>query len=219
MNVEELRQYIFAIANKDQTGNLPSPDQFNSFLARANEDKFRIEYGLRENLQNGIYYQNSQNSTDALLPFITPVTLSTTTPGEFTLPPDYVHVSSIAYLDGARRSMVMIVNEDEYNNLVSSPVVPPTKKYPVAKFMNNKLYVWPQDTSVEFVYLKMPRTPVWRYTIVNDEEVYNPLTSVQLEWMPIYHIDIARLILGYLGVTFREADLEQYAMKTQAQGQ
>lgn len=219
MTVEELRQYIFAIANKDQTGNLPSPEQFNSFLARANEDKFRIEYGLRENLQNGIYYQNSQNSTDALLPFIIPVTLNTTTPGEFDLPVDYVHVSSIAYIHGGKRSMVMIVNEDEYNNLVSSPVVPPTPKYPVAKFMNNKLYVWPQDTSIEFVYLKMPATPVWGYTVVNDEPVYNPATSVQLEWKPIYHIDVARIILGYLGVEFREADLEQYAMKTQAQGQ
>jgi hypothetical protein len=219
MTVEELRVYIYAIANKDQTGNLPTPAEFNSYLARANEDKFRIEYGLRENLQNNIAYQNSQDSTDALAPFLTQAPLTTLVPGQFALPADYVHVSSIAYIDNARRNMVMIVNEDEYNGLINNPIIPPTTKYPIAKFMGSSIFVQPGVTAIDMVYLRMPRTPVWGYTTVNDEPVYNPATSVQLEWKPIYHIDIARLVMGYMSIEFRDQEFEQYAIKTQTTGQ
>ncbi len=219
MTVEELRIFIFAIANKDMTGNLPTPSEYNSFLARGVEDKFRFEYGLRQ-IQNGVYYQNSQNSTDALMKFITSVSISATVPGVFVLPVDYVHVSSVGYVDNGIRRMVEILNEDEWNYRLNSPVTPPTSKYPIARFVSGAIVVYPQTVgSIEFVYLRKPTSPVWNYSIVNDEPVYNSIGSVQIEFPDIYHIDIARIILSYMGIEFKDGELLQYAEMGKNTGQ
>jgi len=211
MTVEELRVFIYAIANKDQTGDMPTPAEYNSYLARANEDLFRYQYGLREQ-RNNVFYQNSQDSTDFFNKFITAQPINATLPGIFTIPSNYVHASSMAHVhDGARRS-ITILNEDEWNASINNPVTPPTAKYAIASFIQGLIRVMPASISqVELSYIRRPVTPVWGFTIVNDEAVYNPATSVQIEYEDIYHIDMARIILSYMGITFRDADLLQYA--------
>ncbi len=219
MTVEELRLFIFSIANKDQTGNLPTPEQYNVFLARAVEDKFRLEYGLRQ-VDNGVYYQNSQNSTDALSKFITVTPTVALLPGTFVLPANYVHLSSLSHIDDGKYRVITVLNEDEWNNRLSNPITPPTLKYPIAKFVAGTLIVYPTTiASVNIAYLRKPVNPVWGSTIVNDEPVYNAATSTQIEFPDIYHIDIARIILSYLGIEFKDMELLQYAEMGKNTGQ
>lgn len=219
MNVNQLKEFIYSIANKDQSGNLPTPEQFNLYLARANEDKFRIEYGLREQAGNEKFWQASQNTTDALSKFVVFGALTSVAQGKFSLPANYVHMSSLSWFNGTKRVSVMIINDDEYANLISNPIIPPTNDYPIARFVSYQVWTDPPLPSLDASYLRMPVTPVWGYNIVNDEPVYDPATSVQLEWADIYHIDFAAIILGYMGIQFREQELEQYAIKVQQTGQ
>lgn len=221
MTVEELRIFLYTIANKDQSGDLPSPEQLNSLLARATEEKFIIEYGLRSN-QNGIFFQNSQNSTDALAPFLVATVINQTLPGVFVVPADYVHLSSVGATHNGKRVVVTVVNDDEWNDRVDSPLTPATDKYPIARFVSagtaRLISVMPATVmSIFFNYLKKPVDPVWGYTIVNDEPVYNSATSVQMEFAPMYHLDIAKLILSYLGIEFRDEYLSQFAEMSKAQ--
>jgi hypothetical protein len=72
---------------------------------------------------------------------------------------------------------------------------------------------------VNFDYLRLPSTPIWGATIVNDQYVYNPNTSVQLEWSDIYHLDIANLILGYAASNLRDGTLMQVAQQRKISGQ
>lgn len=220
MTVEELRIFINAIANKDQTGNAMTPSEYNSYLARANEDKFRFEYGLRERgPQNPIYFQSNQNSTDALRPFVSDATIIAATPTLFILPTDYIHLISAANYIGTSPRPITFVNRDEMNQIQIDPIAFPTEDYPYGTVERSQMVIYPSTIDgVYFTYLRRPTTPVWGYTIINDEAIYNPVTSTQLEWNSVYHIDIARLILAYLGINFRDSDLLTYAEQVKANG-
>lgn len=220
MTVEELRIFINAIANKDQTGNAMTPSEYNSYLARANEDKFRMEYGIRERGPNKpIYWQNSQDSTDALRPFILTSTILTAGPNIIPLPANYVHfVAAANYVDGLPQP-ITIVNRDEMNQVRIDPIAFPTEDYPYGTIDGNTILVYPSSIDrIDLTYLRRPTQPVWGYTIVNDEAIYNPATSTQLEWKEMYHIDIARFILSYIGINFRDQELLTYAEQIKATG-
>lgn len=218
MDVNELKIFIEAIANRDQTGNSLTPDEFNSYLARANEDKFRIETGIRE-VQTPIFFQSNQTSTDAMRPFIVPASLPVTN-GIFTIPADYRHFLSMRYVaPSSRNRIITALNTNEFDAILDDPVTIPTEEHPYATQRSDIVEVAPASISlVRFTYLKKPPIPFWGFTIINDEAIYDPTTSIQLGWADIYHIDIARIILVYLGVNFRDQDLTQYAIASKAQG-
>ena len=43
-------------------------------------------------------------------------------------------------------------------------------------------------------------------------------SSVEYEWEAHLHMDLTRMILGYIGINLREQQLEQYAEQHKAQG-
>lgn len=49
--------------------------------------------------------------------------------------------------------------------------------------------------AVEVTYLKKPVTPVWNYTIVNDEPVYQATGSVHLEWNELLMDSVVRYMV------------------------
>lgn len=208
MTVEELRIFINAIANKDQTGNSVTPDQYNAYLARANEDKFKQEVGYRMQADGSVYFDSNQVSTDALESFLSEAPLIGIA-GLYTLPGPYRHrVSLLTDVD----EKITFLDKQQFDAILNDPIDFPTDKYPYACMYNGKIRVAPLTvTSIKLSYLRKVLTPIWGFTIVNDEAIYNPVTSVQLEWPDIYHIDIARLILGYMGIQFNDVMLSQYA--------
>lgn len=207
MTVEQLRVFINAICNKDQTGNALSPDQYNSYLARANEDKFKQEAGYRLKQDGTIFFDASQVSTDALGPFLKETPL-TGISGMFTMPADYRHAISSLTADD---HIITMLTKQQFDSTKNDPIDFPTDKYPISCMYAGKLRVEPVSvTPINFSYLRKPAIPFWDFTIVNDEPIYAPATSVQLEWDDIFHIDIARFILSYMGVQFNDQFLSQY---------
>lgn len=220
MTVDELKQFIEAISNRNQSGNALTPDEFNIYLARANEDKFRIETGIRES-QTPIWFQSNQISTDALRPFIIRAILFGTS-GLFTIPNDYRHLISMYYKDpSGRQRIITPLNVDEFDAIIDHPVKAPSNEYPYASQYGSGIEVRPSSiTAIGFAYLRKPAIPVWGYTIDpnTDEPIYNSATSVQMEWEDIYQIDIARIILSYLSINFRDSELYQMAEASKKQG-
>lgn len=220
MNVEELRLFINAIANRDQTGNAITPEEYNTYLQRSTDDKFRIELGLREDadLDAKIFFDSSQISTDAMRPFMLNAAIAGAG-GLFAIPADYWHHEKSNYILNNRMRSITIVNRNQFDDLQDDPIKPPSAEYPIAKFEAGNLVVAPTTVAnITFRYLSKPVYPVWGYTIVNDEPVYNAATSTQLPWAEKYHIDVARIILGYLGINFRDNELLSYAMVTKSKG-
>ncbi len=204
MTVEEIRIFIYAIANRDATGNSPTPEEYNSYLARANEELFNM--GLRVEENGTITYDVGQVATDAYAPFLVDVPL-TGVNGIFALPADYRHTVCV---DRAGRPATMLT-KNQFDQIVIDPITPPSDKYPYCMVLNNKINWAPPTNTTLFTYLRKPLVPVWGFTIINDEPIYDPSTSVQLEWPDWYHLLYCKLILAYLGFNFRDNDLVGYS--------
>ena len=63
-------------------------------------------------------------------------------------------------------------------------------------------------------YINIPTAPNWAFTVVNNVEVYNPSSAVQLVLTEGTHKEIAHRILAYIGVTLREANIVEYGTTT-----
>lgn len=217
MTVEEIRIFINAITNRDQTGNSVTPDELNSYLGRANEDLFRVEVGLREQPNGLINFDNSQVSSDSLSTFLKEEQL-TGISGLFLLPADYRH--AVSGTNPANGKIITYLTKREFDEILTDAINIPTDKYPFGTFVDGKMKIAPATVSpIDFSYLRKPAIPIWGFTVVNDEAVYNPATSVQLEWRDIMHISFARIILGYMGINFRDEELLQYAEMVKAKGE
>lgn len=227
MTVEEIRLWVDFQLNKNQTGGTLSPEEYNLCLSWANQEYFKLKYGLPEQYRPGQplpaqAWAVSQENIDALSPFLKAKggrdypKLKIDIDGRADIPSDYVHYSSIRYNDKA----VEILSNDVIGNRLQSPIVYPDKKYPIGTFYAGYIQFYPKDLGyVDFDYLRLPSTPVWAYTIVNDVAVYNPTASIELEWSAIYHMDIANLILGYAANNLRDQLAIQLANNRKNTGQ
>lgn len=227
MTIDEIYQWVNLELNKSQTGGTLSPEEFNLAAKFANQQYFKIKYTLPEEYQVGNpvprqAYPLTQENIDALSPFLKakggkdypPLKLDKD--GRAELMSDYVHYSSIRF--GIRP--VEVVSNDVLGDRLFSSIVYPTETYPICCFYSGYIQFYPITMRfVNFDYLRMPETPVWGYTVVNDQPVYNPATSVQLEWSEIYHLDIANLILQYAANNLRDQLAIQIANNRKTTGQ
>lgn len=241
MNVQELLDYVNFRLNKDQTGQTMTPDQYNLLLRTINFTFFKWKYGLPEEYQIGAPFSRqawelTQKMTDDLSLFLVKMDgvegsqLLLDKNGVAALPDNYMHASSLNYWwfrnrPGCATAVkpkirpLEVMFDAQLGPVLSHPVRHPTYKYPVASFYNKKVRVWPNEIDhIEFNYLRLPRVPVYAYTITNDEPVYNAGGSVQLEWPDDNHEDIANLIMGLASDNIRSQQMKQSAELRKQQG-
>ena len=103
MTVEEIRSFLDYIANKEQTGNTMSPDEYNAALKSGIRDLVAMYYGIVQQYKPGsptpaIAWEVTQKVTDTLdvLKVIDEYSVALT--GKLTRPTDYMHHSSFMSL-------------------------------------------------------------------------------------------------------------------------
>lgn len=226
MNVDEIKKWVEYNLTKDQSGNTMSPSEYNICLKWANNELFKWKYSLPEQYAPGRplpsqAWSITQENIDALSPFLigrggkNHPQLKVDINGQALIPNDYIHHSSIRY----NGRPVEVVSNDVIGDRVTSSIVNPTEKYPICSFYESYIQFYPKVLSyVDFDYLRMPVTPIWAYTIINDEAVYNPSGSIQLEWKEQLHPDFANLVLQYATNNLREFNMNQIAQRRKTEG-
>lgn len=99
----------------------------------------------------------------------------------------------------------------------------PSLDYPIGQFRSENntriAEVWPKDIDVvHFEYYRQMEDPVWGFTLVNNEPVYDPASSTQLSLGETAHNDIANKILYKYGVAVDDTLAAQYAQQKEAMG-
>ena len=239
MNLQEIFDFINYTANKEQTGATCTPFQFQSFISAANIDYYNLKLGLPQEYKPGMTlprqaWETTQRITDDLRAFKVILGGETTAAqpvdanGQMVIPSDYWAMSTIRYkkaeVDGCTTNLfwrpVEVLKDADFNDRLSSVLKAPDYDYPICCFYNTYIQIYPKNLGyVTFTYLRRPVTPVYGYTIVNDVPVYDAATSTQFEFPENDHLDICRIILGYMGINIREQQLLQYAelMKTKGE--
>ncbi|MEE9337996.1 MAG: hypothetical protein V3U87_07955 [Methylococcaceae bacterium] len=226
ININELKIYIDYISNKEQSGNNYTPSQFNLLVKRGVEDIQRWLIGLEALYQPGnpapaVAYEVTQKVKDDLRWLKENPTLPVDNNGRMVIPSDYVYVTAITYKEikntdcGAKQTLrpVERIDDDKWANRLSSTIKKPTKQYPVCIFYDKDYVLFePKDLgSVEFSYIREMATAVWGYTLVDEVPVYKDTLSIDVDLPEILLNDLARIILGYMGINLREQELMQYA--------
>ena len=229
ININEIKQFIDFISNKEQSGTAYSISQFNIACQAANIDLFKLRYGLPEDYTPGMplprqAYEVTQKMKDDLRSCKEVVTLPVSN-GILTLPSDYVHKTALTYIKVTnsscgedpivKRKGIQFLDDDKFDGRCDAVIKAPTQDFPIANILKDSIRIEPKSIkSVEFSYLRTPNKPVWGYTNNNGIEQYNPSSSTDFEWNGILFTDISKIILSYLSINLRDNDLyaaiEQY---------
>jgi len=129
-------------------------------------------------------------------------------------------------IDGTPESLsrpVDVLREDQAADRLGNWIKRPTTKDPIAVVRkvttNDRMYVYPITIgAVDFHYYRLPEEPVFAYTISNDALVYNSEGSTEFEWPAQKHMDLARILLSYLGINLEHELLLQYAENQKTKG-
>ena len=231
MTLFEQWELVNYIANKDYGGNVITPDRFAQLCVVVNMDLFKVKMGLPEDYQLGApisrqYLDATQRLTDETRFLKTRVAAQAVTSGIVAFPGNYFGFDAIRYgyqrqVDGDPKVIwkpVEPLTEDEYSDRAGNSIKEPTAKNPVCVVRSNGIHIYPTIiVQVDFNYVRYPADPVFDYT-ENPGYITDGGSSVEYEWEAHLHMDLTRMILGYIGINLREQQLEQYAEQHKAQG-
>lgn len=214
------------VLNKTQTGNA-SPNRFNLAVDMANRSLFKRYEGISEVLDAGgsaMSYSESERIEKVLEIFKEKVTLYINSNGISAKPFDFVRDSAFTYISQSGNttsySPVKICNDIEFQEAQYSYIVPATKDNPVMRFVGNNMEFLPKNLiNVEMVYLRMPNTPYWAYTMVNNRPVYDSTNSVDIEFPDDIIDDITMLVVQYFGVSINKNETVAYTEQFKMRGQ
>lgn len=209
MTLDKAYTFLNFWINKSQGGFYP-PDQLDALVDRAQMALYDDYY---------IKYATSQRVDDALAPFKSVFTFTNVAGGLVVSPADYLDLLTVytASVDSTGRVVnrpVQIISEDQLPVRLNSQIVPVTVTDPIAFITTNwNLQLFPQvPQSGTVYYLRRPKAPFFSYTLVSGRViVYNPGSSVQLEWGDKDVNDILIKALDYIGINLSEQDVLQWA--------
>jgi len=232
MTLFQIYEFLEYVANKDYMGNVITPDRYAELIKIANLDLFKRKLGLPEDFQLGApisreYMDANKMQTSDLMHLKVRVANQTVTTGVVAYPAGYCVEDAIRYnyqrdVDGdpvVIPKTVEILTEDLYGARAGNWTKRPSTKNPVAVIRNDGIYIYPSSiTAVDFNYYKYPDEPVFDYNQETGYITYNSGGSTEFDWPERLHMDLARIILSYIGLNLREADLVQYAESQKAKG-
>jgi hypothetical protein len=241
MTLFEMFSLIKLICNKDYLGNVITPERFQQLIKLVNIDLFRNKYGLPEEYQPGKpipreYVEITLKVTDDLKAFKVFTPNVSLINGVLPYPQNYAHKDEVIYnfvktINKKSVSLprgVEVLRESQLATRLGNYTKRPTLLMPVGVMRSDGIHIYPTVvsdlnpvviTSVDFAYFRWPVDPVFGYNQMDGYITENSATSVQFEWPVDEHITLLAMILKWLGINLREADIVQIANQQLNTGQ
>lgn len=118
------------------------------------------------------------------------------------------------------RRGIKLVKDMEWDEMLDSDIMPPTKKRAIANMQSNFLQVEPKGllNLVNLTYIRNPIAPEWKYTVVNGRPVYDDINSIDIDAPESAMNEIAMMTLEIIGIKIRDAELLQAATSMENKG-
>lgn len=221
------------LANKDQRGFI-TPAVFNNFAGVAQMNIFNNLFdstALAKRLRNSALDAKQDKGKmkqieEDLAVFSKSATVSLTV-GVGAKPADLARVISINTTASPSKSVPVVYDEVNWENVLRSALSAPTTSFPAA-LLTNQIEVAPTSiASVKLRYYKQPeglnpstgaRTasqPRFGYTVVAGKEVYSAANSVDFELPEHYFAELVVEVAKMIGVNLRDQDVYAYAQAEQ----
>jgi hypothetical protein len=125
-----------------------------------------------------------------------------------------VNLSLVNNFNGNKTEIEEVNSGVELTRILKSSATKPTLVFPVAERIGSNFKIYPQDITgnfVELYYIRKPKQPKWTYVNSNGNPLYNasdPLLQ-DIELHPSCFEKLIVKIMGYVGISIREADVVQ----------
>ena len=240
LKVNDVYTTVLSILNKEQRGYL-TPYEFNKIATQVQLEifeKFFEDYNqyIRMPKTSVEFASRMDHVREEFQVFETSAVALTHAANVYTQPSDLHRFGSASWNKGKNSPPIEIVSNRNYNQLKLSPLTQPTNDFPVAKYSDNKLTVFPNPSThtngdVTFNYIRKPADVVWAYTVnatlgnyifaepgQSSPPAIIPSTgSVNFEISESQQTEVIISILKYAGVEIRDPQIVQAASSELAQ--
>jgi hypothetical protein len=170
-------------------------------------------------------YATSERIKDSLAPFVAhyDFTPSDTVSGYISVPSNLNFLNLLDVMitftisgRGTRYVPVQMINQDDRANRLNSQIDPVTVTSPIGEVTApGFIRLWPPDANTGTVtFLRRPVAPHFGYTTISGRViVYDPATSVQLEWNEADQNMVYILALQSIGINISEQDVMAWSEK------
>ena len=216
--INAVRDTVHDFLEKNNRGWL-KPERFNNYAYLAQLEIFESYFydyarwlALQNKRQAGSGYADIPRAIREKLDiFLKSEVTLTHVSDRFTRPTDAYRVLDLFYSG----DFIDEVSVRRLRLLNKSNLTAPSTDYPVFIREEDDFLVYPTTivSGVTADYIRTPATPKWTYTTVSGNPQFNA-SAVDYQDFEIHPSDEARLvvkILGYAGLSIREADVVQYA--------
>jgi len=205
-----IKERVEDLGNKYQAFGYLAPEEFNREIKQAQMDEIS-EQRLR--------YEMGTISSDNLDSLKVSDNISVNSSGVMTKPSDYLFFDSAQYVTfytdskgEQKQTLVPIeaITTNEEAERLSSELKTPSRYFPICVLRDATIQFHPQTLgNVKLNYLKIPADPVWGYTTVSGQPVYDSSTSTNVV-LPFQLIpSLIRRVCLQLGIQVRQADIVQ----------
>ena len=212
VNVNYFFRLTDAIANKNQAGQTLTAEQKDDFAHQAQMSLFE---------KDRLTFLKTGDSSDFLDWFLKSTTINPDPlTGYANYPPDFQHTAGVrAYFMGIERPVELVENK-AWGEVQASKLFAPTRLFPKYTEFSGEYRFLPRNIGIVMLdYWKEPVKPKWGWTIVNNEQVYDPNTSVDFEFAEFSVNTIAAIYLQLIGVNLSDANIQQFAETFKSENQ
>jgi hypothetical protein len=247
INVNTVYTTVLSILNKEQRGYL-TPYEFNQIATQVQLEifeKFFEDYNQYIRMpKTSVEFASRMDHImeefqvfEKSGPSITIPAGTAQTDNVYNQPSDLHRFGSVTWNKGLNSPPIEILSNKDYNQIKLSPLTQPTDNFPVAKYQQDKITVFPSSapyasSDVTFNYIRKPKDVVWAYKlgtlgqyIFNDS--FDPVDSgvvpasgyVDFEISDSQQTEVILEILKYAGVVIRDPQIVQAAANELAQNE
>jgi hypothetical protein len=183
---------------------------YTNYLSRPQIDA-TIYAGLVELFRTMLTeHPKTLRSRNYLLPFQKTASIALTA-GIGPVPSDFEHEIEF-FLDDADKTHIPIVERGFWTDRRRDPINPPSATSPVGTIYLDtikKIEIAPTTlTSIKVLYFKTPVMPSYKTTInVDDQEVYDDTTSIDIEFSPLLHDIVMEKALSTIGLALQRGEV------------
>tara|TARA_R110002096_G_scaffold130162_1_gene279246 strand:- start:165 stop:890 length:726 start_codon:yes stop_codon:yes gene_type:complete len=239
ININKFKELVYTVANKNGRGTL-TPEQFNSLAKSA------LYTYTNNQLSNWRQYNPGQPTpqtsldldslSQSKLRHLKETRSIRVIDGEANLPngvntdvnslvmPDMWMPSKISHKYSSNGNLIQkgvkLVKDMEWDDIISSDIIFPTKKRAVANMKSNSLQVEPKAllNLVNLTYIRNPTDPEWKYSVENGRPVYDDINSIDLDAPESAMNEIAMIALELIASKIRDGELLQASTSMENKG-
>ena len=232
ISIDTVYQRVLAIANKEQRGYI-TPQEFNLLAEQAQMLIFeQYFYDLNQFNRaggNGNEYADMINILEEKIAIFEKqnIDMSAVSGSTATLPTNVYRLGTVFYNNGTNSIIVEKVSNQEIQRMNQASLYKPTEARPVyTRTSETKIVIYPTSATPAYSASNLncnnivkPEKPVWTYTIVNEQALYNSTAAdhQDFELHPSEEQELVYNILEMAGITINKPGLVQLADKENMQ--